>query len=227
MAPGADVRQGDAAPIDTGRYAAVVALDPSVAPAAAAIARFVRSGGGLVLLPAAARVAAFAPLLPASVGDGVTAIPGALLTAEPRRGLGGVALARLRPQAVVLEGDRGRPRVAGVRVALGRVVLSGYGESWRWRMEGDDAAPAAHRAWWSALVSSVAYAPVVPRGASAGAAPDPAPFASLVGSLGAPQPATGAPAPPPARWPWDAILLALFALSLLGEWGSRRLRGAP
>ncbi len=226
VAPGADVRQGDLAPLDTARNAAIIALDASVSPMAASIARFVRSGGGMVALADAATVPALAALLPASPGSAVAAVPGALLSPEPRRGLGGVSLARLRPGALVLETDRARARMAAIRVELGRVVLSGYHESWRWRMEGDDAAPGAHRAWWSGLVASVAYAPLVARSVEAADAADPVPYASLVDALGVPAGGTDPVAATRASWPWSALLLALFTLALLGEWGSRRLRGA-
>jgi hypothetical protein len=56
------------------------------------------------------------------------------------------------------------------------------GETWRWRMEGDESAMAAHRSWWAANVAAVAYVPV-PRGKEAA---DPAPLASLYQSLGSP-----------------------------------------
>ncbi len=226
VAPGADVRQGERAPIDTARYAAVVALDASVASLAPAIARYVRSGGGLIALSDAAGIPALGALLPAAVGGNVAPIPGALLSPDPRRGLGGPALVRLTPHGVALDVDRGRVRVAAARAELGRVVLIGYQDTWRWRMEGDDAAPGAHRAWWSALVASVAHAPLVARPALADAAGDPAPFASLVEALGAPQDGTPGGAVMTAPWPWGAILLALFTAALLGEWASRRLRGA-
>src|SRR3954470_5409179 len=54
VAPSVDVTQGSAAPIDTSRYSAVVALDSAASPYAARISEFVRTGGGLVLEPGAA-----------------------------------------------------------------------------------------------------------------------------------------------------------------------------
>ena len=238
VAPDADVRQGDAPAPDTARFAAVVALDASVAPMAASVARFVRSGGGLVVLADAANVPALGALLPAAVGEAVPAIPGALVSPEPRRGLGGYALARLRSGAVALDVAGERPRVAAARAELGRVVLSGYRDSWRWRMEGDDSAPAAHRAFWNGLVAAVAHAPLASRvaGADSVAGPgpvpgadalaDPAPYAALVSALGMPTSAADDADAAPVHWPWDTLLLAAFTMALLGEWGSRRLRGA-
>ena len=68
VAPGVDVTQGSIAVIDTSRYSAVVALDNAVAPYAARINEFVRSGGGIVMAPAAAGVDAFAPLRSGVIG---------------------------------------------------------------------------------------------------------------------------------------------------------------
>jgi hypothetical protein len=118
-------------------------------------------------------------------------------------------------------------KVAARRVARGRVIQSGYRDSWRWRMGGADADPvASHRAWWASLVSSVAYAPSVPVAGDValGAGADPAPYASLVAMLGAP---SARPADVGAserrRDRWNAALFAVLLLALLGEWGSRRL----
>jgi hypothetical protein len=109
---------------------------------------------------------------------------------------------------------------------VGRVVQAGYRDSWRWRLEG---APGAHRAWWSALASAVAYAPtaLVPSTPTALSA-DPAPYAGLVDAIGTPTPRAGGgaavpdPGVPLARWP---LFLAILGLLLL-EWASRRARGA-
>jgi hypothetical protein len=111
------------------------------------------------------------------------------------------------------------------------VLQLGYEDSWRWRLEGDDAAPAAHRRWWSAVVGSVAHAPVVARRPVAAGALrtrlDPAPRAALVRALG---PATAGERGGPTvarggRVP-DSLLLVVALLALLLEWSSRRLRGA-
>ncbi len=223
VAPQVAVRQGDDAPIDTARFAAVVALDSSAAPFAAAIGRFVRSGGGVVMTAEAARSAPLAAIAPARPGEPVTPLLGAVTSVTPRRALGGVSLVALQPAAVVLERTGTVPRLAAGRVDLGRALLLGYTDTWRWRMEGGDGAPAAHRAWWSALVASVAYAPLVQL-----AEPPPtdeAPSAALVDALGAPAPGAPTGSPPVSRAAWEGILFALLIGALLAEWGSRRLRG--
>ncbi|HEX4932461.1 MAG TPA: hypothetical protein VFV33_04725, partial [Gemmatimonadaceae bacterium] len=224
VAPTAAVRQGRGLPIDTAHYAAVIALDASVAPDGAAIARFVRSGGGAIVAYPAASVATLAALLPARPGAAVAARLGAFASEAPRRALGGVALTAVAPDAVVLDRTGGEARVVAARVEAGRVVLLGYDATWRWRMAGDDDAPAAHRAWWSSLLSSVAHAPLVQLTESPPV--DESPYAALVEALGPP---TGAPAiasAADASLPRDALLFAIFLLALLAEWGGRRLRGA-
>jgi hypothetical protein len=110
-------------------------------------------------------------------------------------------------------------------VDAGRVVQTGYDETWRWRMSGGEEAVAAHREWWSRLVAAVAYAPLVPR-ASAPSALDETPLASLIDALGpaAPLDSRLVPRTNDARITWT--LFALVVASLLAEWTSRRLRGA-
>jgi hypothetical protein len=116
------------------------------------------------------------------------------------------------------------------------VLAVGYEESWRWRLEGAETAPADHRAWWSALVASVDYAPpAVPSSpgslAVAGvvtpvvSAFDGAPYAATVAALGPQRPAPAA-ATSGGRVPLDALLFAAAVIALLGEWSSRRARGA-
>jgi hypothetical protein len=148
---------------------------------------------------------------------------GALAGDQPKRGLGGTVLVSLTPTAVALDRSAGAMRIAAGRVELGRVVLLGYDETWRWRMEGGDGAPGAHRAWWSALVASVAHAPLVPLGDVP--AVDEAPYAALRAALGTPSAElTAADLAPDSRS--DTLLLALLLGALLAEWTSRRLRGA-
>ncbi|MFL5579403.1 MAG: hypothetical protein ACJ8AO_03445, partial [Gemmatimonadaceae bacterium] len=146
-------------------------------------------------------------------------------SAHPRAALALRPLGALAPGAVVLERQDGAVAVAARRVGRGRVVQSGYLDDWRWRLGGVEPDPAAaHRAWWAGLVSAAAYAPRVPLAPSF---TDPTPFASLVERLGPPStgdlPRAGQPAEP--RW-LRPLLFALLLLSLLGEWTSRRLRGA-
>jgi hypothetical protein len=222
VAPQVAVRQGEG-PIDTARYAAVIALDRSAAAQGAAIARFVRNGGGAIVTASAATIPALAPLLPARIGTPVVGTIGALAGDQPKRGLGGNVLVSLTPTAVALDRSAGAMRIAAGRVELGRVVLLGYDETWRWRMEGGDGAPGAHRAWWSALVASVAHAPLVPLGDVP--AVDEAPYAALRAALGTPSSdLAAADLAPDSRS--DTLLLALLLGALLAEWTSRRLRGA-
>jgi hypothetical protein len=115
--------------------------------------------------------------------------------------------------------------VAGRRVEAGRVVQLGYDETWRWRLGGGAQAVDAHRAWWSALVSSVAHRAVV--ALSRDPRDDDAPLARLVDALGVPSASAGSTATG-ARWvPSPALLFALVGALLLAELASRRLRGAP
>ena len=227
VAPGVVVSQGALGALDTARLAAVVALDTTVAPYAARIARFVRQGGGLVLAPEAAGVAALAALAPGRLGAASQPAAALLASDDPRRGLALRPVA-LRDGAVALERHDGRVALAAHRVGAGRVVQSGYEETWRWRMAGPDGAPEAHRAWWAGVVRAAAYAPPVPSTppmAPPGALDD-APVARLIAALGPASPApTAARAAGPLRgMPW--WLFALVAAALLVEWLSRRARGA-
>jgi len=235
LAPDRDVLQGADVALDTSRFAAVVALDASAARDGPRIARFVRAGGGLVVVGEAAAVPALAVLAAGPLADRDAGVVGALPVNDPRRGLALTAVARLRPDAIALEQ---RPdesvAVAARRVGVGRVVQVGYDDTWRWRMSGGAGAPDAHRAWWSRIVAAAAYAPGVARSTSATASEpddgavstlDPAPVAQLVAALGpsSPRPAHARPGRDTRLPHWLPFVLA--ALALLGEWASRRLRG--
>jgi hypothetical protein len=156
----------------------------------------------------------------------VAGVAGGVAGATPRNGLGAFRIVSLRPDAVILESRDTAPLVAARRVDAGRVLQSGYDETWRWRMAGGDEAAAAHREWWSRLVAAVAYAPLVARPRALDVAVDEAPYASLIDALG---PATALDrhltrsTDPLAV---DRLLFALLVMSLLIEWTSRRLRGA-
>jgi hypothetical protein len=211
--------RGATAPLDTARYAAVVAVDASAARHATAIAAFVRDGGGLILLPDA-DVGALRALAPARTGNTFRGTLGGILSATPREGLRGRTLVSPTDDAVILERRGSVVTVAARRYEMGRVLMLAYEDLWRWRMEGGETAPDEHRAWWSALVSSVAFSPLE-------AVPDrrgnPAPFAAWIASLDGPQ--TDA-ADGVRRLPWTLLLLTLCILALMTEWTSRRLRGA-
>ena len=229
VAPGAVVRQGTAGAIDTVRHAAVIALDRGVASEAAAIARFVQSGGGLVLAGESARMPALARIAPGTAGARFQ--PTVRLATQPASlsTLGYLPIHALASDAVPLDSGPGGIAIAAHRVGSGRVVQVGYDETWRWRMAGGDDGPAAHSAWWGGLVSAAAYAPVAARAMGRGASGfgDAAPLASLVAAMGPPRSAAFAGTAAPVRRPGaEAALLALAIVGFLAEWASRRLRGA-
>jgi hypothetical protein len=234
VAPGVSVTQGAAGAagaVDTSRHAAVIALDASVAPRAAQLARYVTDGGGLILLGSAASVDALAPLRAGAIGR-IVPPPVGVSRSGPTTlaSLSAAPLTGLADDAVVLE-RRGAAVVAAARRhAAGRVLQMGHQDVWRWRMSGGETSVADHRAWWSRAVAGVAYAPAgaVPP-SSNGRTPDrtgdQAPVAAVIAALGpgsAGAVVVGDPvtARVPAAW-----LFALLALTLLAEWGSRRARG--
>lgn len=222
LSPKGDVRQGTIAAIDTARYSAVVAVDSTAAPYGDRVAAFVRQGGGLVLWAPAARGGALARIAAGAPGEVIPDDGTAPSDSAPRRGLAFAPIVRLLPDAVVLERRPEGVALAARRAGLGRVIETGYLDSWRWRMAGGEDAPAAHRAWLAGLVAAVAHAgrtPLTPPPTDA------APLATLIDRVGppsaAPPDATGTGTAPHPGWIF-AILCALA----LAEWGSRRLRGA-
>jgi hypothetical protein len=226
VAPTVDVTQGSAAVIDTSRYSVVVALDAAASQYASRIIEFARTGGGVVLAPQAASLDAMTAIRAGAVGR---------VNAESRARQPGVAVSvgtlplasivSLRSDAVPLERRGGAVVTAARRINSGRVLQLGYEDTWRWRMAGGEAAFREHREWWTALVSSVAYAPRISRG-SAAASTDEAPMVGLVAAIG-PSARAGAMSNlsgEPSEW--MAWLFVLLALALVGEVTSRRLRGA-
>jgi hypothetical protein len=97
-------------------------------------------------------------------------------------------------------------------------------ETWRWRLGGGANAVEAHGAWWSALVSTVAYRAAVPIVRSA--PNDPAPLAATVEALGPPMPRNADGDTGTVWMPSPVMLFALISALLLAEIASRRLRGA-
>ncbi len=101
---------------------------------------------------------------------------------------------RARSDAIVLERQRGLVVVAARRVGAGRVVQTGYDETWRWRLGGDADAMDAHRSGGRGLSRRRATGASQARGVGqAGAGGrrrhqhevgDRAPLASLVAALG-------------------------------------------
>jgi hypothetical protein len=223
VAPSVDVTQGFASAIDTSRYSAVVALDGSAASRAAEIARYASSGGGVILAGATGSLDAFASLRAGATGR--ANVP-PVLDSEPgavtRASLSLLPIPSLRSDAIRLDTRRGVTAAAARRHGSGRVLQQGYLDTWRWRMSGGDNSPAAHREWWTRLISSVAYAPTVRPAAEIA---DNAPSARLIDALGEPsQPTASLATTAGSISLW--LLFAILSLSLLAEWASRRLRGS-
>lgn len=247
VSPTARVTLGKAALLDTSRHAVVVITD-STEVDAASLERFVQRGGGLVLVGDALRIPALASLRPAEATTRHGAVAGGLETDQP---LTGIERWELTPRAgaqllQTAAGDENdghaheEALVVAQRVGAGRVVASAYRELWRWRMEGPDAALEAHRRWWQDLVVAAgAPSPAASFTASERTplAGDAAPYADLVGWIGAPAASDSAPRAPsgqtaaqvtrstPPRTPWSAWLGVLAIALLCAEFGSRRLRG--
>lgn len=225
LAPGVASVEGTVGQVDTSRYAAVVALDSTAAELAPAVARYVRGGGGLVLAGSSARIPALARLAPGTPGRLEPGSSPTVPDSSPRHALSLLPITRLAAGSVPLERRESLVTAAARREGAGRVVQVGYVDSWRWRMTGSEEAVEAHRAWWSAVVGSVAYA-ALPRRRAGGDTGGAAPLAELVNVLG---PATPRPATPPEprrRGPPTWSLALVLFTTLLAEWGSRRLRGA-
>ncbi|HEX6575175.1 MAG TPA: hypothetical protein VF042_09390 [Gemmatimonadaceae bacterium] len=223
IAPSILVTQGATSSIDTARYSTVIALDASAASRAGEIARFVASGGGVVLAGGTGGLVAFASIRAGAAGKApsqaeIVGEPGAITQAS----LAAVPIVGLRNDAIRVE-SRGSETISAARRHIaGRVLQTGYIDTWRWRMSGGDEAPAEHRQWWTRVVASVAYAPAVTHSVSTA---DNAPVADLVAALG-PQSVQSksvlaSAAGSISMW----LLFAILSLSLLGEWASRRLRG--
>ena len=229
IAPNVDVseRGAGALMLDTSRVAAVVAVDTTVARYSSEIARFVRSGGGLVLAGAASLAPSIADLAPGALGTRVRP------ATEPTDtiGLGATGfypVSALRADGVEIERRPAGVAIAARRVRAGRVLQVGYDDSWRWRMAGGPGSVAAHRDWWANVVGSVAYSPAVaaPDSAPAGVPSDvqsAAPLAAMVDRIG---PARSGPPSNGPHGPIDRrIFVTLIMILLLAEWTSRRLRG--
>ncbi|MEO8580709.1 MAG: hypothetical protein ABI469_10710 [Gemmatimonadales bacterium] len=225
VAPTVAVTQGSAAVIDTSRYSAVVVLDAAASPYASRIIEFARTGGGVVLGPQAASLDAMASLR-AGVPGRATSDAGAIPPGSSVS-LATLALApitSLRSDAVALERRAGAVAAAARRIGVGRALQLGYEDTWRWRMSGGDGAVRDHRLWWTRLVSSVAYAPRMPRALTRPT--DEAPMIGLVAAVGLSTPASATPNLSGGPADWTGWLFALLVLGLIGETASRRLRGA-
>ena len=222
VAPEVMVTQGGRQPIDTSRYAAVVVLDTAVARVED-LATYVRSGGGLLIANDATLDRRLLALAGAGIGVAPRAEIGALVSSNARRGLSARALLERDSLSVVLERRGPAALVVARRVGVGRVAASGYVDTWRWRMQGGDGSVEAHRTWWSNAVGGVAYVRLLPSRDLSGL--DGAPYAAMLADLGPPSTGQGTSAPLLETWLLPLAFL-LTVLSLLTEWGSRRLRGA-
>jgi len=222
VGPNVFVTQGTPLALDTAHTSVIIALDSSAASYASAITNFERSGGGVVLAGNAPLAPALRALAPGRAGARVAAAALSFASSTPRRALGFFPIAAIASDAVPLESRDDHIIAAARRTGAGRVVQLGYDETWRWRLAGTGDAPAAHREYWSSVVSAAAYRATKPVAPARTA--DDAPLASLYADLGAPaaphvsalQVGAG------LRW-W---MFAVLALLLLAEWTSRRLRGA-
>jgi hypothetical protein len=225
VAPGVDVTQGSVA-IDTSRYSAVVALDAGASPYANRIVEFARNGGGVILGPGAASLDAMLPVRAGAVGRSTSDTRG--VQSGGTISLATLPLApitSLRNGATPFEKRGSAIAIAAERVGAGRVLQLGYEDTWRWRMSGGDGGVSDHRLWWTRLVSSVAYAPRIPRTIST-ISTDPAPMIGLVSNIGSDTPPNATSGlsgnqSEPMTW-----LFVLLTLGLIGEIASRRMRGA-
>jgi hypothetical protein len=227
VAPDVDVTQGSAAPIDTSRYSAVVAIDGAASSYANRIIEFARSGGGVVLSPQAGALDALAAIRAGAVG--AAASEARAIQASGSVNLSTLALApitALRNDAIPLEKRGAGVAIAARRIGAGRALQFGYEDTWRWRMGGSEGAVRNHRVWWTGLVSNVAYAPRIPRTVST-TAMDEAPMASLVAAVGPRVEESNVPHLARSESRWMIWLFLLISLALLGEIASRRLRGSP
>jgi hypothetical protein len=233
VAPGVDVTQGSVATIDTSRYSVVVALDGASSPYASRIVAFAQMGGGVVLASQAASLDAMASLRVGAVGRETrpTSMSGSISLATVAL----IPITSLRSDAVVVERRGGTNALVARRIGAGRVLQSGYEDTWRLRTGGGDNAVRDHRQLWTGIVSRVAYAPRIPRPAvtEAGknghreqAGEDEAPMVGLVATLGPNAQSGAAVNLPGGQSGAMLILFALLALALIGEVASRRLRGA-
>ncbi len=221
VAPTADVTQGAIGVIDTAHFSAIVALDTTLGAVGPSIVRFVREGGGLLLLADAANAPSIRAIAPARAGTKKTAALHAFDSADPVNAMPVYPLESPRGDIVRLTTRGATLTSAARREGAGRVLQIGFDETWRWRMQGGTDAAAAHRAWWSRMVGSIAATPIpaVDEAQSA----EGAPLARLIGALG-PATTVEPSASEPRRLP--AWLFPLLIICLLAEWGSRRWRGA-
>jgi hypothetical protein len=160
------------------------------------------------------------------VGDGSAPAQVANISGSISRGTLVMApIIQARSDAIPLERRSEAVAVAARRFGAGRVVQSGYEDTWRWRMAGAETSVRDHREWWTELVSNVAYAQRVALPPLTDEA-DAAPVAELVSALGPPRAEGDVAGAGLSRSHWLAWMFALMAIALIAEVASRRLRGA-
>jgi len=220
LAPDLWFTRGEPLPLDTSRFAAAVVLDTTAGDIASQLARFVRDGGGLVIAGEAGRIGALRGVAPGASGPRTRPRAVSRIADRPLETLAYHPVSPLGRDAVPLAYEGKDVVLAARRARAGRVIQVGYDDTWRWRMTGAEDAPRAHAAWWSELVSAVARRADLPSRGNTAAAP----YAAAVAALGDPVTLEGRDRTGRvALWPW---LLGLSLAVLLGEWTSRRLRGA-
>ena len=220
VAPGSVVRQGAPLAIDTSSYSVVMVIDSTAPLGVEGIVRYVNEGGGLVVAGPGVRHPGLRSLVPRQVGQ-IGGGLGALLGPNPRLGLNARTFV-LRANSVVFDRRSGASIASAMRVGSGRVVTSGFDDTWRLRMvPPNENAPRLHREFWSTMVGSAA---LVRHVAHDMPAVDEAPFAATVAALGPPV-ALDDLSSDRSPFPWDAMLAAIAGGALLAEWLSRRLRG--
>lgn len=223
VAPDHDVTQGAPSALDTARYAAAVLLDSAGTESARGVEKFVREGGGVVLVGDANLAARAASLTAWRPAKREVAPLGTLAGDSAWRGLARVPLELAADaRAVVLERRSGRAELVVRRHYAGRVAAVGYDQTWRWRMAGGDSSRVEHREWWSRVVASVAQRPEYRSAGPTGAAP----LSSLYDVLGPPSAAVRALPAVLSPSVLANVLGALLLATLMAEWWLRRARGA-
>lgn len=214
------------------QYGVVVVLDSGLV-SASTLRTLLDAGGGVILSGDALTGRGLGALGVPVAEHAHPGVAGGLVTDAPRTGLSAWHMRALG--AITLEGAPREASVLARRVGAGRLLMSGYLETWRWRMEGTDDGARAHREWWSTLVRTVAPTPnrAVPTHQSS------APVAAMWDAFGAPTRTSTATRADTAtrtvsgdgwrhRAPQLRALLVLVAMAtLVVEWLLRRRRGVP
>ena len=223
LTPHANLAQGVSTPLDTGRVAAVLVVGEATGEDPSALEHYVRNGGGLILLDGAERGLARLAAGDTNVGRRTAEAPVAERGEVPPARVILRPIVTLQDNARAVESRSGQTAVALRAYGAGRVEQVGYRDLWRWRMMGGDSGVVAHRRWWSARVSEVAYAPAIEMQQPLRA--DPAPLVAWIDRFGSPRVSTHE-LTFPFRRPSPAWLFSALLAALLAEWWSRRLRGA-